>query len=109
MRGKLLHRPRPAPVLTINSKRIVARRSAASKAPAALSAGYPHLCRWVAEFGTLEIGHDRMTGSFIRALDEGGVVWSGRRRYRSLDAALADAEAAIARFLKKELGIKDGA
>ncbi len=93
----------------MNSKRVVPRRTAAPKTPPPLSTAYPHLCRWVAEFGTLEIGHDRMTSSFIRALDEGGVVWSGRRRYRSLDAALADAEAAIARFLKKELGIKDGA
>ena len=73
------------------------------------SESYPHLCRWVAEFGTLEIGFSRETGSFIRALDAGGMVWHGRRNYRSLEAALSDAEAAIARFMKVELGIEDDA
>jgi hypothetical protein len=66
---------------------------------------FPNLCRWVAEFGTLEIGPCQETRSFIRALDEGGVVWKGRRRYRTLDAALADAEAGVARWMKEELGL----
>ena len=85
------------------------RPRATLKPPTRLSGSYPHLCRWVAEFGTLEIGHSHATGSFIRALDTGGMVWHGRRRYRSLDAALSDAEAAIARFLREELGVKDDA
>jgi hypothetical protein len=72
-------------------------------------ASCPHLWRWVAEFGTVEIGHCRQTRSFIRVLDEGGLVWKGRRRYRSLDAALADAEAGVAKWMKRELGITDDA
>ena len=70
-----------------------------------LSDSHPHLCRWVAEFGTLEIGYCHETRSFIRALDAGGLVWKGRRSYRSLDAALADAEAGVARWMKDELGV----
>lgn len=69
------------------------------------SASYPHLWRWVAEFGTVEIGHCGPTRSFIRVLDEGGVVWKGRRSYRTLDAALADAETGPARWMKDQLGI----
>jgi hypothetical protein len=84
-------------------------RKPAPKPLVPMSDSYPHLCRWVAEFGTLEIGYDQETRSFIRVLDAGGMVWHGRRRYRSLDAALADAEAGIARFLKEELGVKDDA
>ena len=69
----------------------------------------PHLWRWVIEFGTVEIGHCRHTHSFIRVLDEGGLVWKGRRSYPSLHAALADAEAGVARWMKDELGITEPA
>ena len=60
---------------------------------------YPHLRRWTAEFGTVEIGHCGQTRSFIRVLDEGGIIWKGRRSYTTLDAALADAEAGVTRRL----------
>jgi len=70
---------------------------------------HPHLWRWVSEFGTVEIGHCQQTRSFIRVLDEGGIVWKGRRSYRTLDAALADAEAGVARWMKDQLGITDAA
>ena len=70
-------------------------------------ASYPHLWRWVAEFGTVEIGHCHQTRSFIRVLDEGGMVWKGRRSYPTLDAALADADAGASRWMKDELGITD--
>lgn len=70
---------------------------------------YPHLWRWVSEFGAVEIGHCRETRSFIRVLDEGGMIWKGRRSYRTLDAALADAEAGVSRWMRDELGITDAA
>jgi len=73
------------------------------------SAPYPHLWRWAAEFGTVEIGHSGPTRSFIRVLDEGGIVWKGRHSYVKLDAALADAEAGLSRWMKCELGITDAA
>ena len=74
-----------------------------------VSTSHPHLWRWVNEFGTVEIGHCHQTGSFIRVLDVGGVAWKGRRSYPSLDAALADAEAGVARWMREELGITDAA
>jgi hypothetical protein len=67
----------------------------------------PHLWRWVTEFGTVEIGQCHQTRSFIRVLDEGGIIWKGRRSYASLDAALADAEAGVSRWMKDALGIND--
>lgn len=70
---------------------------------------HPHLWRWVKEFGTIEIGHCSQTRSFIRVLDEGGLVWKGRRSYPTLDAALADAEAGVAQWMRDELGITDAA
>ena len=71
------------------------------------SALYPHLWRWAAESGTVEIGRCRQTRSLIRVLDEGGMVWKGRRSYQTLDAALADAEAGVARWMRDQLGITD--
>ena len=68
---------------------------------------HPHLWRWASEFGTVEIGQCRETRSFIRALDEGGIIWKGRRTYTTLDAALADAEAGVSRWMKDELGITE--
>ena len=79
------------------------------KAKTTESASHPHLWRWVAEFGTVEIGHCRHTRSFIRVLDEGGIIWKGRRSYRTLDAALDDAEAGVSRWIKDQLGTKDTA
>ena len=70
---------------------------------------YPHLWRWVTEFGTVEIGHCHQTRSFIRVLDEGGIVWKGRRSYPTLDAALADAAMGVSRWMKDELGITGAA
>lgn len=72
-----------------------------------VSPGHRHLWRWVNEFGTVEIGLCRQTGSFIRVLDEGGIVWKGRRSYPTLAAALQDADAGVARWMKDELGITD--
>jgi hypothetical protein len=85
----------------------MSQRKPTTELPVHLSDSYPNLCRWVADFGTLGIGYSRKTCSFVRALDAGGMVWKGRRRYRSLDGAFSDAEAAIARLLKEELGIED--
>lgn len=75
-----------------------------TKSPVSVS--YPRLWRWVSEFGTFEIGRCPQTRSFIRVLDEGGIVWKGRRSYASLDAALADAEAGVSCWMKDQLGIK---
>jgi hypothetical protein len=47
--------------------------------------------------------------AFLRVLDEGGMIWTARRRYPSLDAALADAEAGVSRWMKDQLEITDAA
>jgi hypothetical protein len=38
---------------------------------------YPHIARWVTAHGWIEIGSDGYSRSFVRALDEGGMVWEG--------------------------------
>jgi hypothetical protein len=64
-----------------------------------VDATYPHLAAWVYERGWIEIGQDHYSRSFIRILDEGGMVWEGATRYASLDAALRAADMALGELL----------
>ena len=50
---------------------------------------FPHIARWVTSQGWIEIGSDGYSRSFVRVLDEGGMVWEGAETYPSLDAAAA--------------------
>src|SRR5271166_4379057 len=58
-------------------------------------AAFPNITRWVKGFGTVEIGYDPQTGSFIRAIDKGGMAWSGESHYKSLDNAFEHLENGI--------------
>ena len=55
-----------------------------------LDVTYPTIARWVMEYGWIEIGRDDMSRPFVRALDEGGLVWEGQEDYATLDDALRD-------------------
>ncbi len=61
---------------------------------------YPHITEWVKSWGWIEIGDDDMAGSFIRASDEGGLVWESHHTYPTLDDALRDMETALADSMK---------
>jgi hypothetical protein len=68
---------------------------------------YPTITRWVQEYGWIEIGQDDMSRSFIRALDDGGLVWEGRRSYPTLDAALQALETALVAWIHEQgLGVE---
>ena len=60
------------------------------------------IARWLVAHGTIEFGYCPNTPSAVRVLDEGGLVWQGRRSYRSFAAALADCEANVSRLLREE-------
>ena len=63
---------------------------------------YPNITRWVNEQGWIEIGPDEFSTSFVKALDEGGLVWEGNDQYASLDDALRALDAAIAEWIGSE-------
>ena len=68
---------------------------------------YPNIARWVEEHeGVLELGYDvdSPIDSFVRAIDCGGMSWSGKDSYESIDAALLDADNALAEVLKDIYG-----
>ena len=59
-----------------------------------LASTYPNIAHFVDAIGYVEIGydHDGYLTCFIRAFDEGGMVWEGEDEYPSLDAAFASLE-----------------
>jgi len=68
---------------------------------------YPNIARWVEEHeGVLELGwhEDNPMNSFIAAFDCGGDAWHGKENYESIDAALLDADNALAEILKDIYG-----
>jgi hypothetical protein len=68
---------------------------------------FPNITLWVQECGTVEIGYDPNTDSFIRVIDEGGMVWSGNSRYENLDDALQDLEMGLGQVLvERALGVQ---
>lgn len=69
----------------------------------AIETRYPHVARWVGEFGWIEIGQDDFSRSMVRALDIGGLIWEGEPRYATLDAALQDLDHALAAWFKAEM------
>ncbi len=62
---------------------------------------YPHIALWVANYGWIEVGKDDNSTSFIRVLDEGGMVWEGEKNYAMLDEAWRALEAVLAEWMKQ--------
>jgi hypothetical protein len=48
--------------------------------------------------GWIEIGRDGYSRSFVRALDEGGMVWEGDGDYETVDEAIQALEAGLAEW-----------
>ncbi len=46
-----------------------------SKTDMPAETNYPHVARWVRDFGWIEVGHDDHSRSMVRALDIGGLIW----------------------------------
>jgi len=64
---------------------------------------YPHVARWVLDFGWIEIGQDDFSHSMVRALDIGGLIWEGKASYTTLDDAMQDLDQALAAWFKAEM------
>jgi len=62
---------------------------------------YPAIAEWVDGRGWIEIGWTENTPSFIRALDEGGLVWEGKPKYKSLDDALRALENSLKKWTEE--------
>lgn len=78
----------------------MSRRKHTIQPAGSFDARYPHIAGWVQD-GLVEIGYTDYARSFVRALDEGGMIWEGAHRYASLDEALAALDAGIAAWLEE--------
>ena len=68
------------------------KRTKASKTQMPFEQAYPATAQWVESYGWIEMGQDDYSGSMVRALDIGGMVWEGKTKYPSLDDLLRDLE-----------------
>jgi hypothetical protein len=59
---------------------------------------YPNITEWVLGGGWIEIGQSGGLRSLVRALDEGGMVWEGKIKYRTMDEALQALKNGIAEW-----------
>jgi hypothetical protein len=84
------------------AKKIVERGRTGSASQAPLGQVYPTIARWASGYGWVEFGIDGLDRPFVRALDEGGIVWEGACQYRDLDEALGDMEGGLARFMEEQ-------
>ena len=66
-----------------------------------LEEAYPNIARWIEAYGWVEIGQNDYSTSFVRALDEGGMVWEGSDDYETLDEAMQALEAGLAKWMKE--------
>jgi hypothetical protein len=60
---------------------------------------YPLITEWVTTQGWIEIGQIEGMSPFIVALDEGGVIWEGKKKYKTLDEAFQALEKGLAEWL----------
>jgi hypothetical protein len=65
------------------------------------SSNYPNIAAWTESYGWIEIGQDEESQSFIRVLDEGGMFWEGKPKYKTVDAAFDDLEEALERIIEE--------
>ena len=65
------------------------------------SSTYPNIAAWTESYGWIEMGEDDFSQSFVRVLDMGGMVWEGKSKYKSVDAALDDLEAALEKIIEE--------
>ena len=57
---------------------------------------YPNISEWVNSYGWIEIGDDGQSSSFVRALDEGGLVWEDHDDDATLDEVLSALDSFLA-------------
>ena len=57
---------------------------------------YPNIAAWVSSYGWIEIGDDGQSSSFVRALDEGGLVWEDNDDEATRDEVLNALDAFLA-------------
>ncbi len=59
---------------------------------------YPNIAWWADGGGWIELGRDDFSRSMIRVFDIGGMLWEGKETYKTVAAAMDEAEAFISQW-----------
>ncbi len=78
--------------------------NASEQSSASFGEKYPHVAEWILTHGWIEVGQLEGVSAFVVALDEGGMVWEGKKNYKTLDDAFEALEAGIAKWMKEAWG-----
>ncbi len=62
---------------------------------------YPSITKWIDIQGWIEIGQDENSESFVRAIDEGGLVWESNEKHNSIDDSLFDLEKYLEKWIEE--------
>jgi hypothetical protein len=65
------------------------------------SSTYPNIAAWTESTAGSKLDKTIFPQSFVRALDMGEMVWEGKPKYKSVDAALDDLEAALEKIIEE--------
>ena len=60
---------------------------------------YPAIAEYVSGWGWIEMRRDERNRSFVRALDEGGLVWEAPSKISSADKAFEALESALHKIM----------
>lgn len=66
---------------------------------AAFDHTYPHIARWVKQYGWIELGQDEFGTPLTRAMDASGIVWEAKDPYPTVEEALQAMEVSLADWL----------
>lgn len=87
--------------------RLLIQRSRQAVRMATFERRYPRTTRWVKKHLWIQLGDDGMSRSWLRALDEGGLIWDGGDfPSQTLDEAFAELDAALAAWMREQFGAR---
>lgn len=88
-------------------RRASAKHEGEERQESVFGRAYPSIAKWVNGYGWIEMGDD-LPGHphrlFIRALDEGGLIWAGEATYPTVDDALRALDEALGAWMREDLG-----
>ena len=88
-------------------RRVPVQKQRATPQRSVVAGAYPNVAKWVKGYGWIELGDDLAPlerRSFIRAVDEGGLIWAGEESYPTLDAALRDLDDSLGTWMREQAG-----
>ncbi len=62
---------------------------------------YPNIAERVESDGWIEMGGAGYNSAFVKAIDEGGLIWEGNNRHQTIDEALRALDTGLAEWIRQ--------